>query len=142
MEGDGEFDGNITRTDGPEIIFFRREIACKRTGVVRLHPGFAEALASLRMTFAQPMQVSSCCRSAEYNEEVGGHEKSLHVYDLSAHGAMGTLAIDIRRKDGSYAHKLVWVALKTGWSVGVARTFIHLDRRDFVGLRASVFGYG
>jgi len=137
-----ELEGNITRTDGPEILFYRRELACKKTGVVRLHPGFAKSLAILRMVFGQPMQVTSCCRSAEYNEEIGGHEKSLHVYDIPAHGTLGALAIDIQRKHGLYAHQLVRCAIDMGWSVGVARTFIHLDRRNMIHLRPSVFGYG
>ena len=139
---DVEINGNITRTDGSEVLFHRQELACKRTDVVRLHPGFSEALARLRMSFGQPMRVNSCCRSAEYNEEIGGHERSLHVYDESFHAAFGTLAIDIQRKHGLYAHQLIRLALDMGWSVGVARTFIHLDRRDMVHLRPSVFGYG
>ncbi len=28
------------------------------------------------------------------------------------------------------------------WSVGVARGFIHIDRRDFAGLSQMLFGYG
>lgn len=133
---------DITRTDGPEVLFHHHELADRASGVVKLHPGFDSALAELRMVFGLPMIVNSCCRSEERNRQMGGHLKSLHIYDKPAHGAEGTLAIDIRRPDGQYARMLVVRALDLGWSVGVAVSFIHLDRRDLVGLPPALFGYG
>ena len=41
-----------------------------------------------------------------------------------------------------YNLELIKCALDSGWSVGVAKTFIHLDRRDMVGLQPGIFGYG
>ncbi len=133
---------NITRTDGPEILFTHEELQCRETKEVVLHPGFGEALARLRQTFGRPMIVSSCCRSEAHNEAVGGHPRSLHVYDKPNHNSLGTLAIDISRPNGLYAHQLVELATELGWSVGVAKTFIHLDQRNMIGMAPSVFGYG
>lgn len=134
--------GAIRRLDGPGILFAPAEIACRETGQVRLHPGFADALAELRMVFGAPMVVTSCCRSAAHNARVGGHPRSLHVYDRPNHGAQGTLAIDIRIRDAAYAWRLVYAAQRLGWSIGLARSFVHLDRRDLVGLPRAAFGYG
>ena len=132
----------ILSPDG-DVLFSHDELACRLTGKVLLHPGFADALRELRLSFDRPMNVTSCCRSADHNKNVKGHPRSLHVFGLPAtNGAEGTLAIDIARQDGSYAWQLLFEAQRQGWSVGVARTFIHLDRRDLVGLAPAAFGYG
>ena len=94
-------------------------------------------------SFGQSMIVNSCCRSKKRNGEIGGHERSLHVYDNPFHeGQTGTLAIDIKIKSPEYARTLALRALLAGWSVGVARGFLHLDRRDLIGLPPRIFGYG
>jgi len=137
--------GEIRRPDGPEILFARHELACRKSGGVRFHPGFADSLAMLRMTFARPMIVTSACRSAEHNATMRprGHPRSLHIYDRCHHGAEGCCAIDIERQDPEYNARLVELALKASWAVGVSRSFIHLDRRiDLVGFARNVFGYG
>lgn len=134
-------DGSIKRLDGPEILFKRSELACKATGEVVLHPGFATQLAWLRMCLGKPMYVTSCCRSSTHNAAVGGHPRSLHVYDVPHHGAKGTLAIDIARGEPKYNYRLVQLALANGWSVGISKTFIHLDKRTMVDLPENIFGY-
>ena len=129
--------------DGGRVLFARAELACRASGGLRLHPGFADRLAELRLAYGRPMVVTSCCRSAAHNRAVGGHPRSLHVYDDSHHGAAGCLAIDVRRA-AVPAHdiELVIRALRSGWSVGQAKTFIHLDRRVDLGLPQRTFGYG
>lgn len=126
-----------------EVLFGHAELACKATGVVRLGDGFAEALLLLRRRFGQPMRVTSCCRSAAHNRTVGGHPRSLHVYDAAMHaGQTGTLAIDIAVDDAAQACRLGEMALDMGWSVGVPKAgFIHLDRRRSLGLPKGLFGY-
>ena len=122
------WDGDIKTPDGAMMLFARVELADHEDGVVRLHPGFAEALGLLRLSFRSPMIVTSCCRSAAHNQDVGGHPRSLHVYDAPLHeGQRGTLAIDIGWRAGRYMRDLVYLAIKNGWSVGVAETFVHLD---------------
>lgn len=123
------------------VLFSHAELACRASGVVKLHPGFAEALALLRMSLGRPMTVTSCCRSAAHNAAVGGHPASLHVYDRPHNGAKGSCAIDIARGAPAFNVELADLALKQGWSVGVAKRFIHLDRRRDIGLPQNVFGY-
>ena len=129
-------------SDPGRVLFSHSELACQKSGQAILADGFADKLAMLRVAFGQPMTVNSCCRSAEHNRDIGGHPRSLHVYDENPRGRSGCVAIDIRTSDTVYARRLVEAALREGWSVGVSKTFVHLDRRDFAGLPAGVFGYG
>lgn len=133
----------VRRLDDPAVILFSRaELADRASGHGRLAPGFGEKLAMLRMVFGRPMRVNSCCRDAARNRAIGGHPRSLHVWDANAHGLDGAAAVDIATPDGAYALGLTLTALDLGWSVGVAKGFIHLDRRDLAGLNPAVFGYG
>jgi hypothetical protein len=128
---------------GATTYFTRQELACPSTGIVKLAPRFSGALLDLRLSYDHPMTVNSCCRSMEHNQNIGGHEKSLHIFDFSHHKTGGTAAIDIAwPRDSSHRAALVKVALDHGWSVGVARWGVHLDRRDIVDLPQMVFGYG
>jgi len=127
---------------GTTTYFTHKELACPLTGVVRLAPGFSVALLDLRMAYDRPMAVNSCCRSLRHNHRISGHEKSLHVYDLPYHSTGGTAAIDISwPANPADRALLVKTALDQGWSVGVARWGVHLDRRDLVDLSQMVFGY-
>lgn len=134
---------DILRPDGPGILFKHEELQCQHTGQVVLATGFAEKLAMLRMSYGKPMKVTSCCRSAFHNEAIGGHPRSLHVFDTPYHPTGGTAAIDIAVSDPAEALELGRKAISQGWSVGVPRAgFIHLDRRDLAGLPQGLFGYG
>ncbi|MDA1333070.1 MAG: D-Ala-D-Ala carboxypeptidase family metallohydrolase [Bacteroidetes bacterium] len=130
----------ISAPDGT-VLFTSSELACKDSGLIKLHTGFADHLRDLRLTIGYPMIVTSCCRSAEHNKAVGGHSRSLHVYDKPNHGATGTAAIDIKRGNAAFNTVLVQMALKSGWSIGVSKTFIHLDRRTDLGMSQNIFGY-
>jgi len=131
---------NLLHPHTGAVLFSKAELACKSTGIVKLADGFADRLVMLRLAYGKPMVVTSCCRSAAHNKAVGGHSRSLHVYDQNGHGLNGTAAIDIRAT-GHDAWVLAHAAMRDGWSVGVAKTFIHLDRRDLAGLPVSIFGY-
>lgn len=96
----------------------------------------------LRILFQQPMVVTSCCRSKEYNRRIRGHPRSLHVYDTPHWNTGGCMAIDIFTPNGSYAWQLDKIAKNEGWSIGRGVDFIHLDRRVDIGLDLSFFGYG
>lgn len=122
--------------------FKNSELACKSTGVVKLDSAFRDNLIWLREQYNKPMIVNSCCRSAAYNKQVGGHPNSLHVYDTPHHGTKGTAAIDIHMPSGVDKAELIKLALAHGWSVGVAKTYLHLDTRtDSAGLPQAVFPY-
>jgi uncharacterized protein YcbK (DUF882 family) len=121
---------DLRGADG-RLLFGHAELACRATGIVQLAPGFAERLVALREVLGESMAVTSCCRAASHNRRIGGHPKSLHVYDEPAHGTGGTCALDVTLRDGVYALKLVGLAERMGWAVGInfQRRFIHLDRR-------------
>ncbi len=124
--------------------FAPHELACRGSGLLQFHPGFLASLQSLRDAFGQPMIPNSGCRSRLHNAAVGGHPRSLHVADDPAHadkGQLGCLAVDIRTTDGVYRGDLFAVAWRMGWSVGWGAGFLHLDRRDFIGLARTSFDY-
>ena len=121
--------------------FSEGELRCSSTGGLAFHEGFIKHLEKLRIEYALPMVVTSCCRSADYNTRIKGHPRSLHIYDNPAHGADGTLALDISRPNGTDLAHLVHMGLLWGWSVGIANTFIHLDRRRDIGMEQRIFTY-
>ena len=118
------------------------ELQCKGSGRLTLHPGFMDALQGLRLAIARPMTLTSACRADWYNAQVGGHPRSLHIADMPQHeGQLGTLAVDVAATDGGYRGDLFALAWHAGWSIGWGRGFLHLDRRDFVGLPQTSFDY-
>ncbi|NQV79770.1 MAG: hypothetical protein HQ495_04405 [Alphaproteobacteria bacterium] len=132
--------------------FNQSELECPSTKQVALAPGFADALDGLRRAFRRPMRVNSCCRSVAHNKTVGGHPRSLHLIanpywtypkgDARAGMPLDTCAIDIAVPDGSYRGALLAVAWSHGFSIGVSRTFVHLDARTLVlGLSQTTFLY-
>jgi hypothetical protein len=113
-------------------------------GLAKFHPGFLDSLEALRVDLRQPMKLTSACRCSEHNEAVGGHPKSLHVGDVAMHpGQEGTLGVDVEAADGNYRGELFTKAWKHGFSIGwnAKRKFLHLDRRDLVGLPQQSFDY-
>lgn len=125
--------------------FWDYEMRCKcGCGLLIIHPGFMQWLQAVRDELRVPMHVTSGCRCKEYNAKIGGHPKSLHICDEPQHsGQQGTLAVDIAAADGVYRGRLFAVAWLAGFSVGwnAKRGFLHLDRRDMVGLSQTSFDY-
>lgn len=124
-------------------VYFRGdELGQDGTDYGKLAPGFADTLLKLRLAFGKPMHPNSCARSREYNKQVGGHPRSLHVFDNNARGVDGSCAIDIYTKPfgEDYKRELYDLAFQLGWSVGVYRNFLHLDRRsDYTSLPQARF---
>lgn len=114
------------------VLFTHEELASDDE-TVRLAPGFQNALLDLRLTFGRPMRVNSCCRTPEHNKRVGGASSSFHLTSGNPLCLQGTCAIDIVVPDGSYRYLLLNKAIQAGWSVGVYKTFLHLDRRSDFG---------
>lgn len=111
------------------VYFSAQELRCKSSGKLILAKGFADQLLALRLAFNRPMVVTSACRSKEHNARVGGAKNSFHICDTGR----GCCAVDIATTDPLYRTALVQLALNSGWSVGISRTFVHLDRRiDYV----------
>ena len=118
------------------------EMRCKGSGMLIVSDQFMDSLQALREELSRPMRLTSACRSAAHNKSVGGHPRSLHVCDEPARSEQqGCLAVDVAVIDGSYRGHLVSTAWRLGWSVGWNKTFVHLDRRDRVGLKQTTFDY-
>lgn len=113
--------------------FSKNELKCKGSGVVKLDPRFEKALLEYRETVNHPLYVNSCCRSTDHNKSIGGAWSSYHLYEGVSDGRRGTLAIDLRVQSDGQRANMVRDALLLGWSVGVYKTFIHIDRRIDIG---------
>lgn len=124
--------------------FYEDEFWCKHCRGLELHPGFIERLQDVRTWLNRPMHVTSGCRCVYWNEQQGGHPKSLHVFNKPMHsGQHGTLAVDIACTDGEYRGQLFEIAWRHGFSVGwnAKRGFLHLDLRTAIGLSQTSFDY-
>lgn len=122
--------------------FTYAELACKETNKIILAPGFAEKLIEIRTKFNQTMKVTSCCRSKEHNRKIGGAVKSFHIYDYPRYGFSGCCAIDIATLNNTVRGNLISLAWQLGWTVGIHKNFVHLDRRiDYTGLPQILFLY-
>lgn len=133
--------------------FSAYELQCKcGCGLFRLHPSFDIELDILREQFGRPLVIRSACRCKKHNDTpaadggAGGHVRSLHVADLSAHadkGQAGCLAVDVSTPDGTQRGYLFSVAWKLGWSIGwnSDHEFLHLDRRVMIGMPQTTFDY-
>lgn len=134
--------GDIIDEKTGTVLFKKEELRCKKTGEGRLAKGFEKELLKLRLIFGKPISINSCCRSFLHNKEVGGRIRSFHVYDNMINGVDGTCAIDVQRSNGIYTGELIKTALNLGWSAGIAKTFLHLDRRsDYLDLPQIIFTY-
>lgn len=123
-----------------QLIYFKpEELADKETGIVKLapgnmqYPGFGPRIDAIRRAWGGPLVVNSCCRTKERNERIGGHPKSLHVYDHPFHPTGGAAAIDFRlfpTEDENEMFKQL--AMKMGFSVGDEAGTIHCDDRTML----------
>jgi len=125
--------------DDLPIFFSAKELADKETGIVRLAPaqnayiGFAARLDAIRRAWGRPLHVNSCCRSKERNARIGGHPRSLHVYDEPYHPTGGTCAVDFRLFPTEYENeKFKKLAMFMHFSVADEAGCIHLDDRTMV----------
>jgi len=87
------------------------------------------ALNDLRLEFNAPMTITSARRCRFWNKKQGGADDSQHL-----HGK----AFDVFCPDGVFMRRLATLALRRGFSVGVKRRMLHLDKRDGAPV---MFGY-
>jgi hypothetical protein len=136
-------------THNGKVLFTVAELSCncdkcKPKNDGKLATGFDDDLMSLRLYFNKPMALSSCCRCKMHNKAEGGHPRSLHVYDSPEWPTGGTCAIDVRTTGlpQSYRDDLVAKAWQYGWTVGLANSFIHLDKRKrLLGMPQIIYTY-
>ncbi len=104
--------------------FTRDELACRCCG--RLHQNHAALvveLEKLRAAYGEPLIITSGYRCTRHNVKVGGATNSRHLAGD---------AVDIATPTPEHQTRLLMAAKRCGgWNgVGIASTFVHLDRRD------------
>ena len=77
-------------------------------------------LDNLRELCDFPLSINSSYRSPEYNKSIGGASRSKH---------MEGIAVDLACTDSKKRAIITMNALDLGFTVGVAKTFIHVDNR-------------
>ena len=127
-------------------FFTEEELQCPSTKEVKLAEGFGEKLDELREMLDSPMQLTSACRSTAHinwllERGYPASENSFHLIDNPKHGT-DTCAVDVAIPDSVYRKDLMQLALEEGWTVGVAKTFVHIDRRaDYTDLPQIIYVY-
>jgi uncharacterized protein YcbK (DUF882 family) len=95
------------------------EFECPCCFTVRLYPVLLERLEKLRQEMGIPIVITSGYRCRKHNREVGGVERSLHLF-----GQAVDIAIPARIMD-----QVCWLARKVGFDQVIpyhSRNFIHL----------------
>lgn len=124
--------------------FSQDELKCRGTGLYELETLFLVRLNALRHELGIPMIVTSCCRSPEHNEKVGGATSSFHMTSNSRFKGfdgkpLKTCAVDIAKTPAILEHKqrLRQLAWKHGFTIGYGSTFYHFDLRRLLVAPAS-----
>lgn len=119
-----------------EVIpyFTRGELACQGTGELKLSTALKINLPYLRWKWGKPLIVTSGCRAPAHNTKIGGHPNSLHLTENKKYNTNGCAAVDISWRNWSQEERDSFVALakELDWNIGIATTFVHIDRgQDF-----------
>lgn len=93
---------------------------------------FLNKLEMLRELLGLPIVITSSYRTKEYCLAEG-----IKYSPGSQHNFGNAVDIDLMRYTGEERRKLISLAIALGLTVGVAKTFIHLDNRT----EPTVFGY-
>jgi len=126
--------------------FTEEELQCPLGKIVKLAEGFGQQLDELRSLFDRPMTLTSACRTTTHinwllSRGYPASKNSFHLIDNPKYGT-DTCAVDVSTPDGIYRKELIEVALSEGWTVGVAKSFLHIDRRsDYTELPQIVYTY-
>ena len=94
----------------------------------------------------RPMSLTSACRTTAHinwllERGYPASKNSFHLIDNPKHGT-DTCAVDVGIPDSQYRMELMKLALEEGWTVGVAKSFVHIDRRsDYTDLPQIVYVY-
>lgn len=113
--------------------FSEEEIACRCCGICKVDMRLVNALQVLRDKLYCPIKINSSCRCEKHNEEVGGEEKSKHLFNMEYQPL--TLAADITTSKFDlatlYGAILTIDDFKNG-GIGIYpyENFIHVDVRQ------------
>lgn len=123
--------------------FTAGEMACQGTGVIKIDPMLQIHLPYLREAWGKPLIINSGCRTPEHNAKVGGHKNSFHLTENPKYQTKGCAAVDIswRGWDQEVRESFVTMAQNYGWNVGIASTFVHIDRGQDYGKPELIFDY-
>ena len=105
--------------------FSFQEFACKcgkcsYADGYQVNRNLVNRLQEIRDHIGEPLRVTSGLRCFEHNKNVGGSETSFHLVGRAA---------DIVCTDSVRRYRIVKKALEVGLTVGINKTFIHLDNR-------------
>ena len=104
-----------------EFKFFKLEdFDCQETGENEMDVEFIKGLDHLRQTCGFPFVIASGFRSLEHSVEKKKSKGGTHTMGIAA---------DIRVSGGAQRMAVVKHASALGMSVGVAKTFVHVDSR-------------
>ena len=89
----------------------------------KMNPVLLKALDEIREEVKNYLIINSSYRSAEYNKLIGGSERSQHL--------LGN-AVDLKTTHltGIEKYRLIKSAMEKGLSIGIYKTFIHIDCRN------------
>ena len=96
------------------------EFVCSETGEQDMCPEFLQALSHLRQICDFPFVITSGFRSKNHSAEKAKKNPGTHTQGI---------ACDIKVSGGAQRLAIVKHASAMGMSVGVARTFVHVDTR-------------
>ena len=126
--------------------FTEEELQCPSAKIVKLADDFGQKLDDLRELLDRPMALTSACRTSAHinwllERGYPASANSFHLIDNPKYGT-DTCAVDVSVPDSEYRKELIKVALQEGWTVGVAKSFIHIDKRsDYTELPQIVYVY-
>jgi len=86
-----------------------------------MNEAFLYKLDLLRDKVGKPLTINSSFRDIEYNKHVGGSKHSMNLTGQ---------AVDLRCSNSFLRVSIVKEALLLGLSVGVSKSFVHVDNRD------------
>tara|TARA_R100001369_G_scaffold11161_1_gene24536 strand:+ start:399 stop:737 length:339 start_codon:yes stop_codon:yes gene_type:complete len=96
------------------------EFDCQETGENAMDTGFLKVLEHLREVCDFPFTVTSGYRSKDHSIEKAKQNPGTHAQGIAA---------DIKVSGGAQRMAIVKHASALGMSVGVAKTFVHVDTR-------------
>ena len=114
-----------------EFTYFDLEdFDCQETGDNEMDVEFIHQLDQLREACGFPFIITSGFRSKDHSIEKRKEKAGTHAQGIAA---------DIKVSNGNQRYKIVEQAIQMGFTgIGIARTFIHVDRRTLGADKAPV----